>query len=144
MRASWIVCGLALLPSACRPEAPPAPPASKVEVVTEETFAKEVLDSDQPVLVDFWATWCGPCQLIAPVVDELSIKHAGKVKFVKLDIDEAPKAVKEWKVSVIPMLILFQDGKEVDRFPRDARGMPAYNVKGHIAAWLEEAVGRKN
>jgi thioredoxin len=139
MRASWIVCSVALFLSGCRQDAP-APPPSKVEVVTEATFEKEVLESERPVLVDFWATWCGPCRLIAPVVDELSIKHAGKVKFVKLDIDEAPKATKLSKVGPIPTLILFRGGKEVDRF----EGVTRYNLRGNLTNWLEDALAKKN
>jgi thioredoxin 1 len=136
MRSIWIICGFAVLLNSCGPSAP----ASKVQVVTEATFEKEVLESEQPVLVDFWAEWCGPCRLIAPAVDELSIKHAGKVKFVKLDIDEAPEASKRAEIGPIPALILFRDGKEVDRF----EGVPAYNVKGRVAAWLEKTLAKKS
>jgi thioredoxin 1 len=83
--------------------------------VTQANFKSEVLDSDKPVLVDFWAAWCGPCKMLAPVVEKVAAAHAGKAKFVKLDTDQNPSLSGEYQVSGIPCLILFKGGKPVDR-----------------------------
>jgi thioredoxin len=83
--------------------------------VSQATFAKDVLSSDQPVLVDFWAPWCGPCKMLAPVVEKVAAAHDGRVKFVKLNTDENPSLSGEYQVQGIPCLILFKGGKVVDR-----------------------------
>jgi thioredoxin 1 len=83
--------------------------------VSQATFARDVLASDQPVLVDFWAPWCGPCKMLAPVVEKVAAAHDGRVKFVKLNTDENPGLSGEYQVQGIPCLILFKGGKAVDR-----------------------------
>ncbi|HEV3156099.1 MAG TPA: thioredoxin [Candidatus Baltobacteraceae bacterium] len=83
--------------------------------VTQANFKAEVLDSAQPVLVDFWAPWCGPCRMLAPVVEKVAVAHAGRVKFVKLNTDENPQTAGEYHITGIPCLILFSGGKAVDR-----------------------------
>jgi|SRR5690348_9347977 thioredoxin 1 len=80
------------------------------EAVTEQNFEQEVLQSDQTVLVDFWAEWCGPCHAIAPVLDQIAAEHAG-IKVVKLNIDEQPAVAQRYGVMSIPTLILFKDGE---------------------------------
>ncbi|HEY5257787.1 MAG TPA: thioredoxin [Candidatus Baltobacteraceae bacterium] len=83
--------------------------------VSQANFKSEVLDNDQPVLVDFWAPWCGPCKMLSPVVEKVASAHDGKAKFVKLNTDENPSLSGEYQVSGIPCLILFKGGKPVDR-----------------------------
>jgi thioredoxin 1 len=83
--------------------------------ITDSSFKNEVIDSEIPVLVDFWAPWCGPCKTIAPVLDELAKEYEGKVKIVKLNVDENQGTASEFGVRSIPTLILFKGGKAVDQ-----------------------------
>ncbi|MEB3277814.1 MAG: thioredoxin [Lyngbya sp.] len=82
--------------------------------VTDASFQQEVLDSDVPVLVDFWAPWCGPCRMVAPVVDEIAEQYAGKVKVVKLNTDENPSVAGQYGIRSIPTLMIFKGGLKVD------------------------------
>lgn len=82
-------------------------------VVTDDSFSSEVLQSVTPVLVDFWAPWCGPCKAIAPTVDEVAKEFAGKVKVVKVNVDENSKTSTDYSIRAIPTLILFKGGKVV-------------------------------
>lgn len=79
-------------------------------------FENEVIKSDIPVLVDFYADWCGPCRMIAPVIESLAEKYAGKVKVAKLDVDKAGEIAQKYDVSGIPTVILYKGGEAVDRF----------------------------
>ena len=81
--------------------------------VTDATFDADVLDSDKTVVVDFWATWCGPCKMVAPVLDEIAGEHKDKMTVAKLDIDENPATARDYQVMSIPTMIVFQDGKPV-------------------------------
>ena len=83
--------------------------------VTDATFDEEVIKSDTPVLVDFWADWCAPCKMIAPIVVELSDEFDGKVKFAKVDVDSNPKVATNYGIRGIPTLLIFNDGKPVDQ-----------------------------
>ena len=82
--------------------------------VTDSTFKDEVLESDVPVLVDFWAPWCGPCRMVAPVVDEIADQFEGKVKVLKLNTDENPQIASQYGIRSIPTLMIFKGGQRVD------------------------------
>ena len=82
--------------------------------VTDSTFEEEVIKADSPVLVDFWAEWCGPCKMIAPIVEDLAAEFDGKVKFTKLDVDTNPKTATSYGIRGIPTLLIFDGGRPVD------------------------------
>ena len=83
--------------------------------VTDQTFQQEVLQSSTPVLVDFWAEWCGPCRMIAPVVEELAKEYEGKLKVTKVDVDSNPQISMDFGIRSIPTLMIFSDGKPIDQ-----------------------------
>ena len=81
--------------------------------VTEQTFSEEVLGSEEPVVVDFWAEWCGPCKMIAPIVEELAQEYDGKIKFAKIDVDSNPNLASTYGIRGIPNLTIFDKGEVV-------------------------------
>lgn len=85
--------------------------SNNISATTDDTFENDVIESNTPVLVDFWAQWCGPCKAIAPVLDDIAQTYAGKVKIVKLDVDSNPNTPPKFGVRGIPTLILFKDGQ---------------------------------
>ena len=82
--------------------------------VTDASFKDDVLESDVPVLVDFWAPWCGPCRMVAPVVDEIAEQYDGQIKVVKLNTDENPQVASKYGIRSIPTLMIFKGGQRVD------------------------------
>jgi thioredoxin 2 len=121
--------GLAPVCGKCR-----APlPVGKPQPVTDASFAQDVERSPVPVLVDAWAPWCGPCHMIAPVIDQLAAELAGRVRVVKLNVDDNPRTAARFDLRSIPTLLVLKDGREVDR-------LVGVQPKQEIARRLERAM----
>jgi thioredoxin 1 len=107
---------------------------AKYITATEQNFKSEVLESKVPVLVDFWAEWCGPCRMIAPAIEELSKEFDGKAKIAKVNVDEQPNLAGQYGVRSIPTLLFFRDGKVVEQLVGAApKGTLAGKLNGLIA-----------
>lgn len=102
--------------------------------LTDEAFENDVLDADQPVLVDFWAPWCGPCRVLGPTIDQLAEEFAGRVTVGKLNVDDNPETAARYGVRSIPTLLLIQDGEVVDQTVGVA-------PKEQLARTLEKVLG---
>jgi thioredoxin 1 len=100
------------------------------EKVTDSSFSQDVLNSSEPVVVDFWAEWCGPCRMIGPALEEISNEMAGKVKIVKLNVDENPQVASQFGIRSIPALMMFKGGQVV------AQKIGAA-PKGDLAKWIQ-------
>ncbi|MCX6006849.1 MAG: thioredoxin [Chloroflexi bacterium] len=83
--------------------------------ISDATFKQEVLDSSLPVVVDFWAPWCGPCRMIGPIMEKLSTRYAGRIKFCKINVDENPQSAAKYQAMSIPLLVFFKGGGEAGR-----------------------------
>ena len=100
---------------------------------SDSTFETDVLDNDAPVLVDFWAPWCGPCRMVAPIVEELAEEYDGQVKFVKLNTDENPQVAGKYGIRSIPTLLVFKGGEPVSQ-------IVGFRPKSDLAKRLDEAL----
>lgn len=108
---------------------------TRVAAVTDADFSGAVLQADRPVLVDFWATWCTPCRMIAPIVEELSAELGDQVRFMKLDVDQNPQTSHAFGVMSIPTLIVFKDGRPADRVTGYRPGLKE-NLRDRLQALL--------
>jgi thioredoxin 1 len=106
---------------------------SKTEDVTDGTFETEVLKSDKPVLVDFWAPWCGPCRMVAPVVEELSEEYGAQVKFLKLNTDDNVNTAATYGIRSIPTLLMFKGGQPIDQ-------IIGFRPKGDLKKVIDKAL----
>ena len=108
---------------------------SKAVPVDDSNFDQMVLQADKPVLVDLWATWCKPCQMIAPILDELSEEYNGKINFVKVDVDQNPKTAARYGIMSIPTLLIFKNGEPVSH-------IVGLRPKAEIKRKLEDAIAK--
>ncbi len=133
-----MVVGLLLLASCSAPERDAPAPRKTVEPIklTDANFDSEVLKSKEPVLVDFWAPWCGPCLAIAPAVEELASDYEGKIKVAKLNVDEATKTSERYDVEKIPTLILFKNGAAHKR----VTGIEGPDFRAWLTRWVKQAL----
>jgi thioredoxin 1 len=106
---------------------------AKAVTITQANFQTEVLQSDKPVLIDFWAEWCGPCRMVGPVVEELAGEYAGKAKIGKIDVDSNQELAGSFGVSSIPTLLLFKGGRPVN-------GVVGVRSKADLARMIDEAL----
>jgi thioredoxin 1 len=132
MRKVWYGLAISLVLVGCME--PELPHVSGVEVaLNEANFQSEVLDSTEPVLVDFGATWCGPCRKMEPVIAHASLNYEGRVKFGKVDIDASQTLAREYGVSGVPSLVLFHRGQEIGR-------TLGYHSLDDLSAWVDGQV----
>lgn len=104
--------------------------------VSDDTFESEVLNASQPVVVDFWAEWCGPCRMIAPALEEIASELDGQVKIVKMNVDENPRTPGQFGIRGIPALLMFKDGKV-------AAQRVGAQPKSQLMAWITESAGTR-
>ena len=110
--------------------------SEKIINVNQDSFQKAVLDSQKPVLVDFWAPWCGPCRAVAPVIEELTKDYEGKIEFTKVNVDEAPFVASKYGVMSIPTIIVFKGGKPLNQ-------VIGYQPKDQLKKLLDGALAQQ-
>ena len=108
--------------------------APTVTTLSDTTFDEEIGAADEPVLVDFWAEWCGPCKMVAPILEEIADEHAGKIRIAKLNVDENAETSTRYGIRSIPTLMLFKDGQV-------AGTLKGAYPKTHLAAWINGTPG---
>ncbi len=101
--------------------------------ISDGTFEAEVLKSDIPVMVDFWAPWCGPCKMVAPILEEIAGEYEGKLKITKMDVDQNPEIARQYKIMSIPSLLIFKEGKLVDQV---IGALPKAQLVDHVSKVL--------
>jgi len=119
----------------CKKPFPPIPITSRPVMVTDRTFADEVIASPLPVMLDCWAAWCAPCGAMAPVMDDLAKAYAGRLKVAKLNVDQNPMTASRYSVMSLPMLLFFRDGKIVDSA---AGALPRLEIERHLWRFLNK------
>ena len=117
----------------CKNPFPPIPVTNRPVMVTDRTFADEVIASPLPVLLDCWAAWCAPCGAMAPVLDDLAKAYAGRLKVAKLNVDQNPMTASRYSVMSLPMLLFFRDGKLMDSA---AGALPRLEIERHLWRFL--------
>ena len=117
----------------CKKPFPPISATSRPVMVTDRTFAGEVIDSPLPVLLDCWAAWCAPCGAMAPVLDDLARAYAGRLKIAKLNVDQNPMTASRYSVMSLPTLLFFRDGKVVDTA---AGALPRQEIERYLWRFL--------
>jgi len=108
--------------------------SDQIVYLSDASFEEEVLKAQGPVLVDYWAEWCGPCKMIAPILDEIAAEYAGKLKVAKLNIDENPMITSQYTIRSIPTMLLFKDGKLVNRL---VGALPKEEIEHHLLAIMK-------
>ena len=119
----------------CKKPFPPIPVTSRPVMVTDRTFADEVIASHLPVLLDCWAAWCAPCGAMSPVLDDLARAYAGRLKIAKLNVDQNPMTASRYSVMSLPMLLFFRDGKVVDSA---AGALPRQEIERFLYRFLNK------
>ena len=107
--------------------------SENITILSDDTFATTVAGDGEPVLVDFWAEWCGPCKMIAPILEEIADEQAGSLKIAKLNVDDAPNTARQYEVMSIPTMILFKDGQPVKKI---VGAKPKAALMGELADYL--------